>query len=112
MTLGGLVVPSHELSNGFANFFVKKVNDIVKSTKVDENVYNGIQKIKAQCDMFMTRDSIRKYVTEIKIKNTEGYDRIPQRVLVDGLEQLLDPLTDLFKLIYNVTSNECIAGNG
>ena len=61
MTLGGLVVPSHELSNGFANFFVKKVNDIVKSTKVDENVYNGIQKIKAQCDMFMTRDSIRKY---------------------------------------------------
>ena len=41
MTLGGLVVPSHELSNGFANFFVKKVNDIVKSTKVDENVYNA-----------------------------------------------------------------------
>ena len=39
MTLRGLKVPSHELLNGFANFFEKKVNDIVKSTKVDVNVY-------------------------------------------------------------------------
>ena len=37
---------------------------------------------------------------ENSLNNTEGYDRIPQRILVDGLEQLLDPLTDLFKLIY------------
>ena len=60
---------------------------------------NGIRKIQAQCDMFMTRDSIRKCVTEIKIKNTEGYDRIPQRVLVDGLEQLLDPFVRSVLLI-------------
>ena len=51
--------------------------------------------------MFMTRENIRKCICDIKIKNTEGYDRIPQRVPVDGLEQLLDPLSDLFKLIYS-----------
>ena len=45
MTLGGLEIPRHEQSNEFPNFFVKKVNDIVKSTKVDENVYNGIKKL-------------------------------------------------------------------
>ena len=48
----------------------------------------------------MTRENIRKCVSEIKIKNTEGYDRIPQRVLVDGLDQLLDPLSNLFEMIY------------
>ena len=37
----------------------------------------------------------------LKRKNSEGYDRIPQRVLVDGIEHLLDPLTHLFNLIYN-----------
>ena len=100
MTLGGLEIRSHEQSNEFANFFVKKVNDIVKSTKVDENVYNGIKKIDAQCEMFMTRENIRKCFSEMKIKNTEGYDRIPQRVLVDGLDQLLDPLSNLFEMIY------------
>ena len=45
MTLGGLEVPSNEISDGFANFFEKKVNDIVKNTKVNDEVYNGTQKI-------------------------------------------------------------------
>ena len=58
MTLGGLEILSHEQSHEFAKFFVKKVNDIVKSTKVDDNVYNGIKKIDAQCEMFMTRENI------------------------------------------------------
>ena len=49
--------------------------------------------------MFMTVENIRECMSNIKIKNTEGYDRIPQRILVDGLEQLIVPLTHLFKLI-------------
>ena len=36
----------------------------------------------------------------IKMKNSEGEDRIPQRILIDGMEQLLIPLTHLFKNIY------------
>ena len=34
----------------------------------------------------------------IKMKNSEGEDRIPQRVLIDGMEQLIVPLTHLFKI--------------
>jgi hypothetical protein len=36
----------------------------------------------------------------LKCKNSEGFDRIPQRVLVDGMEQLINPFTKLFALIY------------
>ena len=100
MTLDGNEVSGHDISNCFANFFEKKVGDIVGSTKVDENVYNGKKRIEAQCEMFMTGLSISECVKKIKIKNTEGYDRIPQRIMVDGLEQLMEPLAHLFELIY------------
>ena len=34
------------------------------------------------------------------MKNCEGYDRIPQRILIDGINILINPLTRLFNLIY------------
>ena len=34
------------------------------------------------------------------MKNSEGDDRIPQRILIDGVEILLSPLTKLFGNIY------------
>jgi hypothetical protein len=38
----------------------------------------------------------------LKPKNSEGFDRIPQRVLRDGMDLLLPPLTRMFQLIYNL----------
>ena len=35
-----------------------------------------------------------------EIKNTEGYDRIPQRIIFDGQVSLAKPLEKLFKLVY------------
>ena len=40
----------------------------------------------------------------IKIKNCEGYDRIPQRILSDGANILIGPFTGLFERIYNQKS--------
>ena len=37
----------------------------------------------------------------LKYNNSEGYDRIPQRIIKDGIEQLIAPLSFLFKLIYD-----------
>ena len=37
------------------------------------------------------------------MKNTEGYDRIPQRILVDGVDLLLESFVGLFLRIYNQT---------
>ena len=51
--------------------------------------------------MFMSRHDIIRCMISIKIKNCEGYDRIPQRILVDGFEYLLDPLAKLFSLVYS-----------
>ena len=36
----------------------------------------------------------------LKMKNTEGFNRIPQRILMDGRDSLIEPLTDLFRLVY------------
>ena len=36
----------------------------------------------------------------IKIKNSEGYDRIAQRIFNEGREILIKPITKLFELIY------------
>ena len=51
--------------------------------------------------LFMNKEAIFECLMSIKIKNTEGFDRIPQRILVDGCVNLIDPLTELFGIIYN-----------
>jgi hypothetical protein len=40
----------------------------------------------------------------MKIKNSEGFDRIPQRIIKEGLENLLEPYAQLFKRIYTQRS--------
>ena len=52
----------------------------------------------------MTENDVLNAVLTLKIENCEGYDRIPQRVLIDGLNELLKPLTKLFNTIYTQRS--------
>ena len=52
----------------------------------------------------MTADNIVTAVKSLKIKNCEGHDRIPQRILVDGIEILKTPLAVLFNKIYQTKS--------
>ena len=47
----------------------------------------------------MNKEAIFECLMSIKIKNTEGFDRIRQRILVDGCVNLIDPLTELFGLV-------------
>ena len=89
------------LAQKFADFFENKVKTIIQRVEISNDVYNGKQKMFSQNAMFMTTQNIIKCFDSIQNKNSEGFDRIPQRILVDGLEHLLDPLTKLFKLIYN-----------
>ena len=48
----------------------------------------------------MTLENVSKAMKSIKIKNCEGYDRIPQCILNEGMELLLQPTHKLFNLIY------------
>jgi hypothetical protein len=36
----------------------------------------------------------------LKSENSEGFDRIPQRIMVDGTEVLVKPVSGLFARIY------------
>ena len=93
------------LEGKFSGFFLKKVDSITNAVKADQSVFNGTRNIVADDLMFMNSNEVKKCIKDIQIKNCEGYDRIPQRILVDGCSFLLDPLSKLFSLIYH---NKCI----
>ena len=41
----------------------------------------------------MTKENIFRAIKELKIKNSEGCDRIPLGILIGGMDVLLGPLT-------------------
>ena len=49
----------------------------------------------------MDQASIKECLLFLKIKNSEGFDRIPQQVLLDCIDYLLEPLIYLFEAIYD-----------
>ena len=89
-----------DLPNAFAEFFMTKTTNIVNDTITDDNVYNGKRKINVENHDFMLQSDVLKAVNSLKIKNCEGHDRIPQRVLIDGINHLITPLTIIFNNIY------------
>ena len=88
MSLDGVLISEPERASTFAAFFNQKIKSITDATIVDQNVYNGVPKIAAADFMFMSTGEIVDCIKSIKMKNCEGYDRIPQRILVDGLNVL------------------------
>ena len=62
-------------------------------------MYNGIKKLTVNKTNFMTHDNILKAIKLIKIKNSEGHDMIPQRIIFDGISFLTGPLTELFNIM-------------
>ena len=42
---------------------------------------------------FMTAVDILECINQLKMKNCEGYDRIPQIILIGGINVLITPLT-------------------
>ena len=50
--------------------------------------------------MFMDPTSVKEILRSLKIKNSKGFDRIPQRILVDGADILANSLVELFDRIY------------
>ena len=75
---------------------------LTNQIRIDPNVYNGARVISNDVanSNFMSSVNIRKAVLSIKMKNSEDEDRIPQRILIDGGDVLLDPLTRLFSNVY------------
>ena len=102
--LNDTLVPRKELPDAFAAYFDNKIKNLLGDTKVDNNVYNGKKIVTCTDRMFMGSEEIRECIMSLKPKNSEGFDRIPQRILLDGMEVLLPPLTRLFKQVYEQVS--------
>ena len=99
MSLENIEIQNIDLPDVFAQFFENKVNKIVKDQQISDSVYNGKRKIWTVDHHFMSIDNILEAVKSLKSKVSEGYDRIPQRILVDGNEILKYPLSYLFNQI-------------
>ena len=100
MFLDGIEISNSSLPDSFASHFDSKISALLNEVSVDDSVYNGDRKVNAINSFFMDKDSVRECIISLKTKNSEGFDRIPQRILIDGVDYLLEPLTCLFKLIY------------
>ena len=104
MNQNGTPIDNDELAEQFAAMFEKKTTDIVSETEINDNVYNGTRKLNEQDKNFMTDVNIINAIKSLKLKNSEGYDRIPQRIILDGLSILTKPFSNLFNLIYKTNS--------
>jgi hypothetical protein len=100
VTKEGLNCSGKDVPAAFADFFKSKVANLEENLTTHNDVYNGRKFINSEEINFMTEDKVAECLNELKIKNCEGYDRIPMRILKDGASILRSPLSTLFGLIY------------
>ena len=67
MTFGDFIVREHERSDYFASFFEEKVKIITEQVKVEQDVYNGRQKINAISQMFMGPKEVIECIKSIMV---------------------------------------------
>ena len=64
----------------------KKVKEIERSAKIEENIYNGARKLNSLENMLMDKVSVKECLRSLKIKNGKGLDKIPQGILKEGAD--------------------------
>ena len=104
LTLAGQPVNECEAANAFACYFHDKIVEIKNNTLIDTSVYNGKRKLLVDNRFFMSEADVLACMNSLKLKNCEGFDRIPLRIICDAKEHLLAPLTILFRKIYDQKS--------
>jgi hypothetical protein len=93
-------IPETNAPDEVAEFCDNKVKRLVRESVIDPNIYNGSTQFLSNDIFFLGKETVLDCVVSLKIKNSESYDRIPRRVLKYGINQLITPLSCLFKLIY------------
>ena len=95
----GVELQNNNKPTAFGDLFFNKVKNITEQTLTNPNVYNGHIKITEHLDFTLGEKEVGESIKSLKTKNCEGFDRIPQRVLTDGINELTPPLTILFQKI-------------
>jgi hypothetical protein len=81
-----------DMPDRFVSLFDNKIRKILFEVNICDQVYNGHCKVEA---------ANRMCLKSLNPKNLEGLNRIPQRVLSDGIDNCVGSFSGLFKLIYN-----------
>jgi hypothetical protein len=100
MSLNNEPIPVNDLPDAFASHFKNKITNIVNESRINPNVFNGNRKVNVENKNFVTEKNILDAISSLKTKNCEGYDRIPQRILIDGAKFFIVPFMALFNQIY------------
>ena len=101
MTSGGVAITTRiEQAQVFATVFQDKIKNIVAECEVKEDVYNGQIRTEAGNENVFSQDLVEDIMTNLKAKNSYGYDNIPMRVLRDGAVHLAKPYHKLMNMIY------------
>jgi hypothetical protein len=90
-----------EQAQAFAKIFQDKIRDITNECAIEDEIYNGQRRVEAEDEDIFTLEHVRNILSEIKPKNSYGYDNIPMRILKDGATQLARPFHKLMGLIYS-----------
>ncbi len=87
-------------ATAFSEFFKKKVETIVSETSINLDVDVGERVLFEPDTNVFTLENVKKVMAELKPKTCYGYDNIPVRILLDGIEYLLKPVHKLLNMIY------------
>jgi hypothetical protein len=80
MTLGEESITTRaKQAQTFATIFQEKIKDIVMECKVKGDVYNGQTQMEAENEDVFSLDLVEEIMTNLKSKNSYGYDNIPMR---------------------------------
>ena len=93
------VTPGHQ-AQAFANYFRTKVEKVVEENQINHHVNNGTRLVVCSSQNFFTLELVREIMLDLKYKPCFGSDRIPLKVLKDGVDFLAQPILELMNLIY------------
>jgi hypothetical protein len=85
------------LPDVFTSLFDTKIKQLINEISICDNVYNGNKVVTSNKKMLMTRADIRECILKRKTNNSEGFESIPQRILLDVME-----------ILFNITKNSCV----
>jgi hypothetical protein len=97
----GVEVDRGRVSDVFGSHFDTKIKSALDKISVRDGVYNKGRQVHSENKMFMLDSDIWECVKSLKAKNSEGMDRIPKGIVMDGKDILVKPLVGLLELIYS-----------
>ena len=111
MYKGNTLIIENDIPEKFAELFGDKLINIINEVLINNGVYNGKHSINIGSVNFMTPENLLLAVRSLKVKNCEGHDKIPQRILTDGIDLLQYPSSILLNKMYSQKNNSTAVVN-